>query len=605
MKAPKQKFQLLRQLTTNQLLAVFFGVLCLSLTYFFVTRATYKEALLKERAKVMLSLEEQHEKWRTWKQIGLEEVLKDELTSHAKVFALSDLVVLPVADLPSKLKREEIVMPKPKGLSADTLVVFARLNAEHIEAAYVPYRSNLVLLVLSGVLFTFVIFLSSRYIRRHIYTPFLELRGVFEAYNAGREVNEADIKAEGEIREFTLSLMDLYRKLKENEKNAAMVSVAKQVAHDIRSPLAALDMILDTLSQVPEQKRMIIRGALSRIRDIANNVLERSRRSTAILPDTAPRPGKVGTEDVSSHPIASLAEAIVTEKQVLMQDRPDAVLDIRIEDCAYGLFIDVQPNGFKTAVSNLVNNSLEALEGKGRVEVRVKAGPGQTAKITVSDNGRGIPAEILAKLRTQGGSFNKEGGCGLGLSDAKRLIDSWGGRLEMGSVQGVGTQVDIYIPQVKPPRWFVPKIEVAEGSTVMVLDDDPSIHLVWQQRFNDAMKAAGAGIFLEHFSDTVSLHRWCTENQRLMSSVLFLCDFEILGAPENGLQVIRSLALSHRAVLVTGRFDEPALRQECDRLGIRLLPKGLGGCVPITILKRVAAAANHAEAGSLVDAVAP
>ncbi|MBY0369325.1 hypothetical protein K2X33_01480, partial [bacterium] len=252
-------YKLLRQLTLMQLATVAVGLFILSCAFFVVTRGTFEEALDSERAKVILSLDEQQEKWRTWKQIGLEEALAKGLASHAKVFSLGRLDVVRAETVPDKPPPEMIVIPSAD--SGEEWVVVASLDPEHIEAVYVPYRSNLVLLLLSGLLFCGVILFSSRYIRKQFYLPFQELKWVFEAYNAGKEIEDSGIRAKGEIRDFIQSLIELYKKLKETEKNSAMVSVARQVAHDIRSPLAALDMILDTLPQLPEQKRLIIRGA--------------------------------------------------------------------------------------------------------------------------------------------------------------------------------------------------------------------------------------------------------------------------------------------------------------------------------------------------------
>ena len=45
---------------------------------------------------------------------------------------------------------------------------------------------------------------------------------------------------------------------------------ADQVAHDLRSPLAALELMLSCLDEVPEEKRTILRAAVSRIREITD-----------------------------------------------------------------------------------------------------------------------------------------------------------------------------------------------------------------------------------------------------------------------------------------------------------------------------------------------
>ena len=579
-------YLLLRQLALMQLATVIVGLGLLSTAFFLVTRSTFDQALRNERAKVRLSVSEQQEKWRTWKQVGLEEALAKDLASHTRVFSLSRLEVVPASSLPQDIPKEWVILPAPEA-KADW-VVLAILDPSHIEAAYVPYRSNLVILILSGLLFCCVIWFSSRYIRKQFYLPFQELKWVFEAYNAGKEIEDSGIRAKGEIRDFIHSLIDLYKKLKETEKNSAMVAVARQVAHDIRSPLAALDMILDTLPQLPEQKRLIIRGALNRIRDIANNVLERSRRSHSgeslelVLPQQPTL-----SESTQTHLVASLVEEIVTEKQVICRQTPGVQLDSEVEEGGYGLFSRVQAGVFKAVLSNLVNNAMEAVGETGSIRVTLRSRR-DSIELSVWDDGPGIPDGVLQRLKAgEGASFGKLDGSGIGLKHARTVLENWGGRLEIDSKPSVGTRVTLFLPTVPPPRWFVPRIDLEEGATVIVLDDDASIHLVWQQRFSDAMKQSGVAVTLEHFSDTRSVRRWFAQNP-VPDNLLFLCDYEILGESESGVDLLQNLGLVSRAILVTGRFDEPALRAQCESLGLRLLPKGLGGCLPVNIAPKAA-----------------
>jgi signal transduction histidine kinase len=66
---------------------------------------------------------------------------------------------------------------------------------------------------------------------------------------------------------------------KQNEilKKTEILKISEQVAHDIRSPLAAISMVISDVSSIPENKRLIIKNASIRIHDIANNLLFRSK----------------------------------------------------------------------------------------------------------------------------------------------------------------------------------------------------------------------------------------------------------------------------------------------------------------------------------------
>lgn len=69
----------------------------------------------------------------------------------------------------------------------------------------------------------------------------------------------------------TVIVFPLLESIRETSRSAAMCQVAEQVAHDIRSPLSALDMVLKDLKELPEEKRLMVRSATQRITDIANN----------------------------------------------------------------------------------------------------------------------------------------------------------------------------------------------------------------------------------------------------------------------------------------------------------------------------------------------
>ena len=49
----------------------------------------------------------------------------------------------------------------------------------------------------------------------------------------------------------------------------------------------------------------------------------------------------------------------------------------------------------------------------------------------------------------------------------------------------MGTTIEILLPQDATPKWFLPKLLVNPKETIVILDDDESIHQVWKKRFND------------------------------------------------------------------------------------------------------------------------
>jgi hypothetical protein len=60
-----------------------------------------------------------------------------------------------------------------------------------------------------------------------------------------------------------------------------------------------------------------------------------------------------------------------------------------------------------------------------------------------------------------------------------------------------------------------------------------------------------------------------------------LIDYELLGFDESGIDICEELKILRRSTLVTGRFEEADVRKRCLELGVRIIPKGLAGIVPI------------------------
>ena len=106
------------------------------------------------------------------------------------------------------------------------------------------------------------------------------------------------------------------------------------------------------------------------------------------------------------------------------------------------LFVD---RGLVTrALSNLVENALHAMPGRGTLTVRA-ADAGDTVRIVVTDTGAGMDAEALARAFEPYFS-TKATGTGLGLTIAKRNVELNRGAIAVHSERGIGTTVTLTLP---------------------------------------------------------------------------------------------------------------------------------------------------------------
>ncbi len=390
---------------------------------------------------------------------------------------------------------------------------------------------------------------------------------------------------------------ELLKRVVSSERNAALAHMSAQVAHDIRSPLAALNMAERDLGPLPEDTRLIIRSAIGRIQDIASQLMLKANA----------KQGEQGVLDVPS-PIeptllSSVIETILAEKRMQYRARLGVKIESFLSSNAQALFASVQPREFKRVISNLINNAMEAMNDSGTIELALERSEDvKSVSLKIRDSGKGIPESILKQLGTRGFTHGKDGGSGLGLHHARASLESWGGKLDIYSTPGSGTTVVLDIPICPPPAWFLPSLELQAQSQVVILDDDQSIHQVWQGRMESA-NATEHGIQLIHFSTPEQLRNWHQSRTagELNLPTRFLLDYEIIGADQTGLDLIEKLGIAAQSVLVTSRYEEPGIRARCEALSLQLLPKGLAGFVSIAIQQSQTATAPPQPDAVLLD----
>lgn len=235
-------------------------------------------------------------------------------------------------------------------------------------------------------------------------------------------------------------------------------ALAAQVAHDIRSPLAALDTALKDFSELPGERRELARGAMSRIGEIARDLLDNYRTPGRAAP---------AREEAAPCDLKALAAPVLAEKRAQYAGRQGLVIEFSAEDGARAV---VRPAEFRRLVSNLVNNAVEALDKGGRVSVAVSRPDGKVA-LTVADDGRGIPPDLLGRLGQKGQTHGKAGGTGLGLYHARSSAEAWGGALRIDSAPGAGTKITIELPAAAAP---------AAPKTAVLIDDDALVRINWK-----------------------------------------------------------------------------------------------------------------------------
>jgi FixJ family two-component response regulator len=131
----------------------------------------------------------------------------------------------------------------------------------------------------------------------------------------------------------------------------------------------------------------------------------------------------------------------------------------------------------------------------------------------------------------------------------------------------------------KKPDWFQSSITLSPNTHVIVLDDDESIHSVWQTLFLENIK--NKSVKLDHFYEPSTFITYC--NTSRSEHDLFLVDYELINSRETGLDLIEQLNLKKQSILVTSRYEEPEIRERIKNLGIKLIPKSFAPYIPISM----------------------
>jgi signal transduction histidine kinase len=107
---------------------------------------------------------------------------------------------------------------------------------------------------------------------------------------------------------------------------------------------------------------------------------------------------------------------------------------------------------FNRVIENLLGNALDALAGLdgGKVRLTWAPDPDGGVAIQVSDNGKGIPKKIRARIFEPFFSYGKSRGTGLGMATVQRIMAEHGGSVDLVSAEGEGTILTLHLPG--PPR---------------------------------------------------------------------------------------------------------------------------------------------------------
>ncbi|MCW5634192.1 MAG: response regulator [Rubrivivax sp.] len=338
------------------------------------------------------------------------------------------------------------------------------------------------------------------------YAAMATLTDVTRHVEAERELRSANESLEQRVLERTA---ELARAKEEAERASRTKSeFLSRMSHELRTPLNA---ILGFAQVMAMDGTRLAADDLARLRQIEtagwhllaliNDVLDLSRIEAGVMTTSA--------EPVELHALVAESLALV---QVQAGERRIALVPPPGEPG--GSWVTADRRRLKQVLANLLSNAVKYNRDGGRVEVRI-APPAQGRRaLAVVDTGRGFEPEHLQRLFEPFTRFLRDDetieGTGIGLVITRRLVELMGGRLEVHSQAGVGSEFRVLLPVAEAPDLgtatapvrptvapFAPSVPATRRRLLYVEDNPSNVELLRQVvllRPAWALEVAGDGL---------------------------------------------------------------------------------------------------------------
>jgi two-component system, NtrC family, sensor histidine kinase HydH len=261
---------------------------------------------------------------------------------------------------------------------------------------------------------------------------------VYEQAKAKREQMQRTEEAAARLAESNRTLRLTQASLRRSERLAALGQLTAGLAHELRNPLGTIKASAEMLTKQSTRSRPEV---MSEMASYIGSEVDRINGLVASFLDFA-RPLQI-------RPVrADLASTIADVGRQQADFARSREIEIRTNLPPQAIEFDFDPEMLKLAISNLLQNAIQASAPGQFVEIRATPSSDEML-ILVADHGKGIQPEHLENI------FNpffttRPDGVGLGLALVSKIVDEHQGRVNVFSEPGVGATFEIVLPKVQP-----------------------------------------------------------------------------------------------------------------------------------------------------------
>lgn len=226
---------------------------------------------------------------------------------------------------------------------------------------------------------------------------------------------------------------DFLDRMTQAENISSLKTLAAGISHEISNPLHSILSFSDAITREND---------LDKIRLYAGKVAANSTRLGKVLSDFS---GYVQGKQNGIKNEINIIDSIKSSIKFALLPYSNLKIDVQEDfECIPSFIAD--PEELQQVFFNIANNALQAMKENGVLKISTRKDR-EYILIKIKDNGPGMPADILRKVFNPFFTTKMQGvGTGLGLNITQRLVEKYGGKIEIESREGKGTEVSLYFP---------------------------------------------------------------------------------------------------------------------------------------------------------------